>query len=59
VWFREGDDGIRYNCPPLMSRWNEYKKGREYKAGAEAIEPIMRQFSRLLGIPRASTPDIV
>lgn len=58
VWFRE-DDGIRYNCPSLKSRWNEYKQSREYTAGAEAMEPIMQQFSRLLRTPRASLPNIV
>lgn len=59
MWFREDDDGIPYKCPSLRRRWDEYKKRREYIAGAEAMEPIMQQFLRLLRTPRASLPNIV
>lgn len=59
IWFQEDDNGIRYKCPSLKNRWNEYKQGRKYIAGAEKIEPIMQQFSGLLRVPRASLPTII
>ena len=59
IWFQEDDNGIRYNCPSLRNRWNKYKQGREYIAGAEKIEPIMQQFSGLLRMPRASLSTII
>lgn len=59
IWFQEDDNGVRYKCPSLRNRWNEYKQGREYIGGAEKIEPIMQQFSGLLRVPRASLPTII
>ncbi|KAL9971072.1 hypothetical protein ACROYT_G023557 [Oculina patagonica] len=59
MWFREDDDGMPYECPSLRRRWDDYKQRREYIAGAEAMEPIMKQFSRLLRTPRTSLPNIV
>ncbi|XP_078373225.1 2-phosphoxylose phosphatase 1-like isoform X2 [Oculina patagonica] len=59
IWFHEDDDGIPYKCPSLTRRWDEYKQRSEHLTGAEAMEPIMQQFSRLLRTPRPSLPTII
>lgn len=57
-WFRQKDDGSMVPCPALHKVKARNKQSPLYVKGAQDLEEIMQQFSKVLDIPRTKLPTI-